>query len=82
MSVLLTKHFQERYKSREVSNQIPLKEVVSLFENISAQGIENNPKVHRVPNTTEEIYVVKHRNLRIFLTKKDNDLVLLSITND
>jgi hypothetical protein len=81
MSVLLTKHFQDRFNTREVGNQVPLGEIISLLERISAQGVENNPKIHRVPGTTEEIYVVRHRNLRIFLTRKDSDLVLLSITN-
>jgi hypothetical protein len=81
MSILLTKHFEERFKSREVGDRVSLREVVSLLESISAQGVENNPKVHRVPDTSEEIYVVRHRHLRIFITRKDNDLVLLSITN-
>lgn len=81
MSILLTKHFQDRFESRDVGRQVSLSELVALLEAISAQGVENNPKVHRVPDTSEEIYVVRHHNLRIFLTKKENDLVLLSITN-
>lgn len=81
MSILLTKHFQDRFKSRDVGKQVSLSELVALLESISAQGVENNPKVHRVPDTSEEIYVIRHHNLRVFLTKKDNDLVLLSITN-
>lgn len=81
MSILLTKHFQDRFESRDVGKQVSLSELVALLESISAQGIENNPKVHRIPGTSGEIYVIRHHNLRVFLTKKDNDLVLLSITN-
>ena len=81
MSILLTKHFQERLEPKDILGQVSLGEIVSLLESISAQGVENNPKIHRVPDTSEEIYVVRHRNLRIFLTIKDKDLVLLSIAN-
>lgn len=80
MSILLTKHFQNQF-TREVGNQVSLNEIVSQLESISAQGVENNPKIHLVPDASEEIYVVRYRHLRIFLTRKDNDLVLLSITN-
>ncbi|MBU2641619.1 MAG: hypothetical protein KJ889_07440 [Gammaproteobacteria bacterium] len=81
MSILLTKHFQDRFESRDVGKQVSLSELVALLESISVQGIESNPNIHRVPDTSEEIYVIRHHGLRIFLTKKDNDLVLLSITN-
>lgn len=81
MSILLTKHFQDRLESIDIGNQISLSDLVALLESISAQGIEKNSKIHRVPDTSEEIYVVRHHGLRIFLTKKDNDLVLLSILN-
>jgi hypothetical protein len=51
MSILITKHFQDRFESRDVAKQVSLSDLVALLESISAQGIEITPKVHRVPDT-------------------------------
>lgn len=82
MSILLSKPAQEKLQKNEVRGQISVHQLVSKLESLNASNLESNPSVRRVAGTTEEIYVMRiGGDLRVFLTKKGKDIVLLSIEN-
>jgi hypothetical protein len=80
MSVLLSMPAQEKLQKYEVRGQVSVQQLVSKLESLNVSNLQSNPSVRRVAGTTEEIYVMRiGGNLRAFLTKKGNDIVLLSI---
>ncbi len=82
MSILLSKPVQEKLQKNEVRGQVSVHQLVSKLESLNVSNLESNPSVRRVSGTTEEIYVMRiGGDLRVFLTKKGKDIVLLSIEN-
>lgn len=82
MSVLISKPAQEELQSNKVREQASLQQLIYKLESLNASNLENNPSVRRVTGTTEEIYVMRiGRNLRAFLTKNGEDIILLGIKN-
>jgi len=82
MSILLSKPAQEKLQRNEVREQVSLHQLMSKLESLNASSLENNPSVRRVTGATEEIYVMRiGGGLRVFLTKKGKDIVLLSVEN-
>ncbi len=58
-----------------------LAKLMASLELLSTINIDENPRVHRVRGAKESIYVMNAGRARIFFTKKDGDIVLLSIEN-
>lgn len=82
MSILLSKPAQEKLQRNEVRERVSLHQLMSKLESLNASSLENNPSVRRVTGATEEIYVMRiGGGLRVFLTKKGKDIVLLSVEN-
>lgn len=81
MSILLSIPVQEELEKPESLLRFSIEKIIARLESISVHGLEKNSSVRRVNDATEEIYVMRINNLRVFFTKKDNDLVLLSIEN-
>ncbi len=80
MSILLSKPAQEKLQRSEVRDQISIHQLVSKLESLNVSKLESDPSVRRVTGTAEEIYVMRIGDgLHVFLTKKGNDVVLLSI---
>lgn len=80
MSILLSKPAQETLQRTEVREQLPLQQLLSRLESLNATNLESNSSIRRVTGATEEIYVMRiSSNFRAFITKKDKDIVLLSI---
>ena len=81
MRVLLSKPVQEKLARPESLLRFSIENIVKRLESIGARGLEKNSSVRRLSDTTEEIYVMRANNLRVFFTKKDKDIVVLSIQN-
>ena len=82
MSILLSKPVQEKLQKNEARGQVSVQQLVSKLESLNVSNLESNPSVRRVTGTTEAIYVMRiGGDLRVFLTKKGKDIVLLSIEN-
>lgn len=80
MSILLSKPAQEKLQRSEVRDQISVSQLMSKLEALNASKLESDPSVRRVTGTAEEIYVMRvGGNIRVFLTRKGKDVVLLSI---
>ena len=81
MSILLTQTAQEDVKGSPAVGALTLVHIVSLLEKLDPNNLEQGSKVHRIRDVDEEIYVLRERGVRVFFTKRDNDIVILSITN-
>jgi hypothetical protein len=81
MNVLLSKPVQEKLQKPESLLRLSLPQIISQLESINTSSLEKNNSIRRVNSAEEEIYVMRINNLRVFFTKKDKDLVLLSIEN-
>lgn len=79
MKVLLSKPAQEKLQESEIRSQVSLQNLVSRLESLNPDRLEYDSSVRRVSGATEEIYVLRIKHLRVFFTKKGEDLVLLSI---
>jgi hypothetical protein len=81
MSILLAKNAQEEVNGRQSLGSLTLVHIVSLLEKLDPKNPESSVNVHRVRDAEEEIYVLRERGLRVFFTRKENDIVVLSIIN-
>lgn len=81
MSILLAKTAQEEVSGRQSLAPLTLVHIVSLLEKLDPKNPESSVNVHRVRDAEEEIYVLRERGLRVFFTRKENDIVVLSIIN-
>lgn len=51
-----------------------------VLKKIDTNGIDKSSRdIHRLAGTEEEIYVLKHHSLRLFLTKSEDGVVLMNI---
>ncbi|GGO86276.1 hypothetical protein GCM10011348_36760 [Marinobacterium nitratireducens] len=51
-----------------------------ILKKIDTDGIDlSSPNIHKLQGAEEEIYVLKHHSLRLFLTKSDDEIVLMNI---
>lgn len=81
MTVLLSETAQKDVRGSHAPGALTLVHVVSLLERLNPHDLTSATKVHRVSGTEEEIYVLRERGLRVFFTRRDKDIVILSITN-
>lgn len=81
MSILLAKTAQEEVSGRQAHGPLTLVHIVSLLEKLDPKNPESSVNVHRVRDAEEEIYVLRERGLRVFFTRRENDIVVLSIIN-
>jgi hypothetical protein len=81
MSILLSRPVQETLQKNEFFSRISLQQLMAKFGSLNIYNLEGDSSVRRVASATEEIYVMRIKNLRVFFTKKGGDLVLLSIEN-
>ncbi|BBO62621.1 hypothetical protein [Serratia marcescens] len=81
MSILLSRPVQETLQKNDFFSRILLQQIMAKFGSLNTSNLEGDSSVRRVTSATEEIYVMRIKNLRVFFTKKGGDLVLLSIEN-
>jgi hypothetical protein len=81
MNLLLAKPAQDEIRRLGSGASVPVKRVIDTLTSIDARSLEQNPRVHLVERAEGNIFVIKIGGLRAFFTRKDQDLVVLSITN-
>lgn len=81
MSILLAKTAQKEVSGPHALGPHTLVHMVSLLEKLDSNNPESSANVHRVRDTDEEIYVLRERGLRVFFTRRGDDIVVLSIIN-
>jgi hypothetical protein len=81
MSILLAKTAQEEISGRQPPGPLTLVHLVSLLEQLDPKNPESSANVHRVRDAEEEIYVLREGGIRVFFTRRENDIVVLSIVN-
>jgi len=79
MNVLVSGSFQDQARTAAINLSPTLPEVVRVLERLRPETLTSDPMIHRLSGTDEEIYVMRFRNLRIFLTKNGPDVILLGI---
>ena len=81
MNVLISSEFEQQ--ARQVRWQVnvnaALKEVVRTLENLRPENPTSHPMIHRLPNATEDIYVIRCGDLRFFVTIRGDDALLIGI---
>ncbi len=81
MSILVSERCANELKGYKSSSQVRLSELIHLLEGLQEKNIDEMPNVHLLKGEKEPIYVLKHRDLRVFFTKQEGDVVLLSVTD-
>lgn len=80
--MLLSKNAQEKLKSASLQSRLPLDQLTKKLQSIDVNSLKGDPAIRRVTGVDEEIYVMRIKHFRLFLTRKGGDVVLLSIEND
>lgn len=81
MSILFTGRARdEANDTRE--GAVKLTHVISALESLNPERLDSDWRVQRIEDADEEIYVFHDAGLRVFLTKKGRDIVILSITEN
>lgn len=79
MSVLVSERCANELKGNKLKSKVGLHELLNTLENIDENTLDSNPKIQKIKENNEVIYVLKHRDIRIFFTKNNDEIVLLSI---
>ncbi|WPC73958.1 hypothetical protein [Vibrio porteresiae] len=79
MSVLVSSKFADELRGYKLDSQVS--EIFSLLENMDYNSPSQMHNVKIIDGEKQSIYVLKHKNWRVFFTKQENDIVLLSITD-
>ena len=79
MKILLTEEVAKRAVARTEASTTPIAELFAAFNDLSTKGISGNSRVHKLRNTSEQIYVYRKGRIRIYLTRKGEDWVVLSV---
>ena len=81
MNVLISSEFerQARQVRWRVNVNAALKEVVRILENLRPENLTSPPMIHRLPNATEDIYVIRYGDLRLLFTISGDDALLIGI---
>lgn len=81
MSLLLAKPAQDEMRRLDANESVPLSKVIEALKSLDARYLDQNPNVSRMENAEGGIYVMRVGKVRIFFSRKDNDIVVLSITS-
>ena len=79
MNVLVSGQFQQQAHSQDVDLYTSLQDVVRILENLRPENLTSHSMIHKLADTSEDIYVLRYRNLRFFLTIQGNDVLLIGI---
>ncbi|HAS6022032.1 TPA: hypothetical protein I7136_23550 [Vibrio vulnificus] len=78
MNLLVSEQCANELKSPKY--QASLDEVVNILSSLDPATFKSRSDVKRVADTKEEIYVLRHKTLRMFFTFSEDKLVLMSTT--
>lgn len=78
MKILLAQQALDEIQNYE-PNEFSLKNIISLLEKLDPKNPDLDKRIRRVSGAETDIYVLRDRGARIFFTKKENDLVILSV---
>lgn len=81
MNLLLTKPAQDEIRRRGQGGSVTVKRVIDTLTSLDIRSLEQDPRVRLVERAEGNIYVIRIGSLRAFFTRKDKDLVILSITD-
>ncbi|MGH8092266.1 MAG: hypothetical protein ACREIF_02170 [Chthoniobacterales bacterium] len=79
MKVLVTPQFQEQARSERIDLTALLKEATSILEPLRPDQVNSVPSIRQLQDTSEQIYVLRQRGLRAFLTFRGNDALLIGV---
>jgi hypothetical protein len=79
MSLYLTEEAAEQIKEIDSAPSLFSADLHILLKNISENKSYFSQHAHKVSSVNEEIYVLRHRNTRLFFAKKGEDLVLINV---
>ncbi len=82
MNVLISSEFEQQARQVRwrVNVNAALKEVVRILdENLRPENLTSHPMIHRLPNATEDIYVIRYGDLRLLFTISGDDALLIGI---
>lgn len=82
MNVLFAKPVQNEIRRRKNREKIPIYQILDELEKMNPDELLKHRNVRRVSRGGgDDIFVLKIMGLCIFFTKKENDLVVMSIIN-
>jgi len=78
MSILASQEFNDQILSGGFEKSVTLGELAERLRHITPESLRQDPDIHRLRPSKEEIYVLRLRGLRVFLTISENNVVVLS----
>jgi uncharacterized membrane protein YeaQ/YmgE (transglycosylase-associated protein family) len=77
MNVRVSDEFERQAKSDGRTLYPSLKKVIRILENLRSENLSSQKMIRRLADTSEDIYVLRYRGLRFFLTIRENDALLI-----
>lgn len=81
MNVFISGSFQKQAAEAHLELTPTLPEVTKMLAGVTPENLSRHPDIKRVEGLGEEIYVMRIRNLRLFLTLRNGNIVLMGIEN-
>ncbi|MGC0970173.1 hypothetical protein WKH29_02685 [Pantoea agglomerans] len=79
MNIQMTNNFMKEANELDLSQTSDFAAIALKLSEIKDKD-ESELKSYKVRDTLNDVYVIKHKSYRIFFTKNDNGLIVLSIT--
>jgi len=79
MNIQMTNNFMKEANELDLSQTSDFAAIALKLSEIKDKN-ESELKSYKVRDTLNDVYVIKHKSYRIFFTKNDNGLIVLSIT--
>lgn len=77
MSVIASPAFKEQIETGDLSNYAHVHDLMRRLQSINKRSLRGDPGIHRLRGASEEIYVLRYRDLRVFLTAAGDDVIVL-----
>lgn len=77
MSILASKEFKGQVLSGELEKYFRLENLAARLNHLTPKSLREDPNIHRLRGASEDIYVLRIRGLRVFLTVSEDNIVIL-----
>jgi len=80
MNVMMTKNFMSEAKALELKDNSDFAAIALKLSEVAGMNHKELQKL-KVKDSMNDVYVIKHKNLRLFFTKNDENVVALSVAS-
>jgi hypothetical protein len=77
MSVLASPAFRDQIEKGNLRTYAHAPDLMRRLQAMNKRSLLNDSSVHRLHGASEDIYVLRYRDLRVFLTTAEDDIIIL-----